>query len=402
MLNSTSSNAATIRSQLAGLSCFRCKKKYDADTHARICECSGPLLADYRDEVPSPSGAGVWAWAPLLPVRNRDFRVTLGEGGTPLLDCPRLAGALGIRRLLLKHEGWQPTGTFKARGAAVSIGRALELGQSDIALATAGNSGLAWSAYAARAGMRAHVFVPTWTSRDTVEACRAWGADVRLVPGPVAVAAAECSRAVAEHGWWSVGAWAEPYRVEGDKTLGLELLADPRAREADAVLWPCASGIGLVGTWKAARDLRALGRDVTLPPLVGVQAATCAPLLEAFEAGATDCLAGRGWTDTASLARGLLAVRPTAADLVLHAVRDTGGWLCSVDDAAIVRAAALTTRLEGLVLAPESAAAIAAVAQLRSVARLKADAAAVVVATGAGRQTDYFGWSFAEAVERAG
>lgn len=385
-----------MRSQLSGLSCFRCKRKYDADTPARNCECGGPLLADYRGEVPSPVGAGLWAWGPLLPVRDPHFRVTLGEGGTPLLDCPRLAGELHVRRLLVKHEGWQPTGTFKARGAAISIGRALELGQTDIALATAGNSGLAWSAYAARAGLRAHVFMPTWTPRDIVEACRAWGADVRLVSGPVAVAAADCSRAVAEHGWWSVGAWAEPYRVEGDKTLGLELLADPRAREADAILWPCASGIGLVGTWKARRDLRALGGDVALPPLVGVQAATCAPLLEAFEAQATDCLPGRGWTDTASLARGLLAVRPTAGDLVLHAVRDTGGWLCSVDDTAIVRAAALIMKLEGLALAPESAAAIAAVAQLRSVGRLNADAAVVVVATGAGRQSDYFGWSFAD------
>lgn len=281
MLNSTLPRGEPATSQLAGLSCFRCAKNYDPDTTVRVCECSGPLLADYRGAAPSPVGEGVWAWAALLPVRNPGYRTTLGEGGTPLLDCPRLAGALGIRRLLIKFEGWQPTGTFKARGAAVSVGRALELGQSDIALATAGNSGLAWSAYAARAGMQAHVFVPTWTPRDTVEACRAWGADVRLVAGSVAVAAAECGRAVAEHGWWSVGAWAEPYRVEGDKTLGLELLADPRAQEADAILWPCASGIGLVGTWKAARDLRGLGRKVTVPPLVGVQASSCAPLREA-------------------------------------------------------------------------------------------------------------------------
>ena len=173
-----------------------------------------------------------------------------------------------------------------------------------------------------------------------------------------------------------------------------------RVREADAVLWPCASGIGLVGTWKAARDLRALGRDVSLPPLVGVQAATCAPLLEAFEAGASDCVADGRWTDTASLARGLLAVRPTAADLVLHAVRDTGGWFCSVDDAAIVRAAALIARLEGLMLAPESAAAVAAVSQLRQMERLDAGATVVIVVTGSGRQADYFGWSFAEVSER--
>jgi threonine synthase len=127
---------------------------------------------------------------------------------------------------------------------------------------------------------------------------------------------------------------------------------------------------------------------------VGVQAATCAPLLEAFEAGATDCVNGRAWTDTASLARGLLAVRPTAADLVLHAIRETGGWLCAIDDATLVRAAALTARLEGVTLAPESAAAVAGVGHLRDAGRLKPDATVVVVATGAGRQTDYFGWSF--------
>ena len=145
------------------------------------------------------------------------------------------------------------------------------------------------------------------------------------------------------------------------------------------------------------RDVRSLGASARLPPLVGVQASTCAPLLEAFEAGASACVDGQRWTDTASLARGLLAVRPTAADLVLHAIRETRGWLCGIDDAALVRAASMTARLEGLTLAPESAAAVAAVAQQRQRGRLEPKSTIVVVVTGAGRQSDYFGWPFAEA-----
>lgn len=390
-------SSASEHSQFVGLSCFRCGKTYKPDIPIAACECAGPLLADYQGTVPHPGAGGVWSWSSLLPVRDPTFRVTLGEGGTPLLKCPRLAEATGVARLLVKHEGLQTTGTFKARGASVSVSRAAELGRSDIALATAGNSGLAWSAYAARAGLRAHVFLPTWTPCDVVEACRAWGADVRLVEGSVSVAARECREAVSKNGWWSVGAWAEPYRVEGDKTLGLELFADSEARSADAIVWPCASGIGLVGTWKAARDLRSLGFNFTLPPLIGVQARSCAPLLEAFQTGASDLRSSRRWSDTGSIARGLLAAEPPASDLVLHAVRETKGSFCAVDDADIVHAAALAARLEGLMLAPESAAAVAALWRLRESGVLGANATVVIVGTGAGRPSDYFGWSLLEA-----
>lgn len=381
-------------SLLVSLTCARCGHTYEPPGDRRACDCGGTLLADYRGTAPALAAGNVWSYSWLLPVGEPRNRVTLGEGATPLIDCERGAAQLGIAQLLIKNEGQQPTGTFKSRGAAVSVGRALELGKSDVALATAGNSGIAWAAYAAHAGLTAHVFVPTWTAREVVDLLHAYGAKVELVDGPVSTAAEACARATLEEGWWPVGAWAEPYRVEGDKTLGLELLSDPRATAADAVLWPCASGIGLVGSWKAVTDLRHIGVEATLPPLIGVQSETCAPLFEAWEAGASGLVAGgHVWTDVGSVARGLLAPAPSAADLILRVVGESGGAFAAVSDAEIVAAAGLIARAEGLLLAPESAAAVAAVLRLRKAGRLTDVSRVVIIATGAARPSDYLGWA---------
>lgn len=381
-------------SLFASLTCARCGLSYEPPGDRRMCDCGGALLANYRGSPGELSCGDVWSYSWLLPVADELKRVSLGEGATPLIDCQRAAAQLGIGQLLVKNEGQQPTGTFKGRGAAVSVSRACELGKTDLALATAGNSGIAWAAYAAHAGLVAHVYIPTWTARETFDLLHAYGADVRLVDGPVSTAAAACAEAAAEEGWWPVGAWAEPYRVEGDKTLGLELLSEPRAATADAVVWPCASGIGLVGTWKAARDLRQVGVEARLPPLIGVQSETCAPLLEAWNAGAADLVGGgRAWTDVGSLARGLLAPAPSAAGLVLSAVRASGGAFAMVADADIAAGARLLARAEGLLLAPESAAAVAAVARLRKSGRLTDASRVVVIATGASRPSDYLGWA---------
>ena len=380
--------------QVESLTCVRCGRLFPADEIRGSCTCGGALLVDYRGSAGELTPGDVWSYAWLLPVRETRNQVTLGEGATPLIDCPKAAAALGIEGLLIKNEGQQPTGTFKGRGAAVSVSRALELGRHDLALATAGNSGIAWAAYAARAGLTAHVFVPTWTAREAVDTLRALGADVRLVGGPVSTAARICAEEVAANGWWSVGAWAEPYRVEGDKTLGLELLADPRAASADVVIWPCASGIGLVGSWKAARDLKRLGMDVAMPALVGAQSDTCAPLVEAWQAGAADLVqGGHEWTDVGSLAKGLLAPAPSAATLVLQAVRETGGTFVAVSDEQLVAAGRLVARTVGLLLAPEAAAGIAAVGLLRDEGTLTRRSRAVVIATGASRPSDYYGWA---------
>lgn len=375
------------------LTCASCLRSYEPDDLRRSCDCGSTLLADYHGPGNELRSGDLWAYSWLLPIRDRKFQVTLGEGATPLIDCPPTAAALGIAELLIKNEGQQPTGTFKARGAAVSVSRALELGRQHLALATAGNSGIAWAAYAARAGLVAHVFVPTWTARETVELLRSFGADVRPVSGPVSSAARVCADEAASNDWWPVGAWAEPFRVEGDKTLGLELLADPRAASADAIVWPCASGIGLVGSWKAARDLKQVGMQVTMPALFGAQSDSCAPLVEAWRAGATDLVSGgRKWNDVDSFARGLLAPAPSAAGLILRAVRETGGGFAAVSDEQIVDAARLVARTAGLLLAPEAAAAIAAVTVLRKDGLFSDKSRIVVVATGGARPSDYFGW----------
>ncbi len=393
---------ATPTTRLCSLTCARCSSSFEPDAMRGSCSCGGPLLADYEGIPPELVLGDLWSYSWLLPVADVARRVSLGEGGTPVIEAPRLAEALGIHSLYIKNEGQQPSGTFKARGASVSVSKAAESGHRELALATAGNSGIAWAIYATRAGLTCHVFLPTWTARETTDLLRALNADVRLIEGPVSVAGRACADEAAANGWWSVGAWAEPYRVEGDKTLGLELLADPRTSSADAVIWPCASGIGLVGTWKAGRDLNRLGMEARVPSLFGAQSETCAPLHEAWRAGAPDLLGdGQPWTDVGSIARGLLAPAPSAAALILRAVRDTGGGFVTATDQEIVSAARLTVRLTGLLLAPEAAAAVAGIPALLREGLLSARSNVVVVATGAARPSDYYAWSTALATPDA-
>ncbi len=283
-------------SALSHLECPRCGARHDADLVQGTCSCGSPLLARYdldqvavapRDIAGRPPD--LWRYHELLPVRAPGRVVSLGEGMTPLIPLPRLGRALGVPNLLMKDEGLIPTGTFKARGAAVGVSRAAELGVSAIAMPTNGNAGAAWSMYAARAGMRSLVVMPKAAPAITRTECAAAGAELYLVDGLIADAGKLVAGAVASRpGYQDTSTLREPYRIEGKKTMGLEIAEQLGWRLPGVIVYPTGGGVGIIGIHKALRELLELGWvRGDLPRLVSVQAAGCAPIVRAFQAGAT-------------------------------------------------------------------------------------------------------------------
>ena len=284
-------------SALSHLQCPRCGARHDADQVQGTCSCGSPLLARYDTErvAAQVSRAEIaarqpdlWRYHELLPVRDASNVVSLGEGMTPLLAMPRLGRALGVPGLLMKDEGLIPTGTFKARGAAVGVSRAAELGVTGVAMPTNGNAGAAWAAYAARAGMRALVAMPADAPAITRAECLAAGAELHLVDGLIGDAARLIAAALpARPGYVDVSTLREPYRLEGKKTMGFEIVEQLGWQLPDVIVYPTGGGVGIIGIYKALRELAELGWiDGALPRLVAVQATGCAPIVAAFASGA--------------------------------------------------------------------------------------------------------------------
>src|SRR5262245_18535745 len=287
---------------LTHLECADCGATYDASVEQHRCACGGALLARYdlraiRREVPRdritarPWSDGLWRYAELLPVSDPRARVTLGEGMTTMLALTRLSEELGAD-IWFKDEGLNPTGTFKARGAAVGISCAKQLGATTIALPTAGNAGAAWAAYGARAGLQVVVAMPNDAPTLTQQEVRLYGAQLHLVEGTIADAGTWLNRwsAAVQVGVYNASTFKEPYRLEGKKTLGLEIAEQLGWQAPDVILYPTGGGVGLIGLWKAFRELRALGwldDGQPVPRLVAVQAAGCAPVVCAWEASET-------------------------------------------------------------------------------------------------------------------
>jgi threonine synthase len=356
------------------------------------CSCGSPLLARYdlrqvagqagpRDIAGRP--ADLWRYHELLPVREAARVVSLGEGMTPLLPVPRIGGAFGVPDLLMKDEGLLPTGTFKARGAAVGVSRAAELGVAAIAMPTNGNAGAAWSAYAARAGMRSLVVMPVAAPRITRAECAAAGAELYLVDGLIGDAARLVAEAVARRpGYQNVATLTEPYRIEGKKTMGLEIAEQLGWRMPGVIVYPTGGGVGIIGIRKALAELLELGWvSGDLPRLVAVQAAGCAPIVRAFEAGAAE---SEPWPDPETVAFGLTVPKALGDFLVLRALYATGGTAVAVTDEALLAAQREVARLEGALICPEGAACFAAVRQLRASGWLSGSDEVVVLNTGTG------------------
>ncbi len=379
-------------SALTHLDCSRCGAQHDAGRLQGTCECGAPLLARYdlshAAELAGPGEiAGrppsLWRYHELLPVMRPESVVSFGEGMTPLTQMPRLGREIGLPSLLMKDEGVLPTATFKARGAAVGVSRAVELGAAGVAMPTNGNAGAAWAVFCARAGLPFLVAMPAGAPAITRSECVAAGAEIYVVDGLIGDAGRMLAPVVRQRpGWLDVSTLREPYRLEGKKTIGLEIAEQLGWRVPEVILCPAGGGVGLIGIWKGLQELAGLGWiDSRMPRLVAVQAAGCAPIVAAFE---RDELTTSAWPDARTAAFGLTVPAPLGGFLVLEAVRASGGCAIAVTDAELLAAQAQTARVEGTWICPEGAACVAAARQLREAGWLSEGDEVVVLNTGAG------------------
>ncbi|RMG63626.1 MAG: threonine synthase [Calditrichaeota bacterium] len=362
------------KSFLTHLECAACGRQLEADRVWNLCpDCGKPLLARYnleaaaregfRPEVLAQRPGNMWRYREVLPVREAQYVFTLGEGYTPLLPMPRLGQKFGLPGLLVKDESANPTNSFKARGLCAAVSRAVELGVKEFSIPSAGNAAGALSAYAARAGARAHVFMPRDVPEPFVRECRLLGAEVELVDGLITDCARKAARGVQEQGWFDVSTLKEPYRLEGKKTMGYELF-EQLGRLPDVIIYPTGGGTGLVGMWKAFQEMEALGWcDGRRPRMVSVQAEGCAPIVEAFRQGQVHA---RPWENARTLAAGLRVPAAIGDFLILEALRQSQGEAVAVSDEAILDMTGWLAREFGLLVSPESAATLAALEQLRS------------------------------------
>ncbi len=377
---------------LTHLECTRCGAQYDAAGPRNLCACGAPLMARYDleraregwsrewiDHGPS----NIWRYAPVLPVASPAAMVTLGEGLTPLIALRRLGQDWNAPNLWLKDDGINPTGSFKARGLACAVSKALELGITKLALASAGNAASALAAYAAAAGLESHIFMPSDVPQSNYIECRAFGAEVTLVDGLISDCAKAMAERAASEGWFDMNTFHEPYRVEGKKTMGYELAEQFRWTLPDVILYPTGGGVGLIGMWKAFQELEALGwvAPGKRPRMIAVQAEGCRPLVNAFERGEESTHA---CTDARTLASGLRVPKPTADFLLLRIIRESGGLAVAVTDQQILDAGALLAGREGVFAAPEGAAMVAAARLLIENGSVDAGARVVLYNTGAG------------------
>ncbi len=375
------------------LVCSDCEQIFDQRQVQTFCPiCQAPLLARYdldtaRQEVDRDAirhrPRGMWRWMEILPVFDPAHIVSLGEGDAPLLAAPRLGARIGSRFLYVKDESLNPTGTFKARGLAAAISKAKELGVNKVIIPTAGNAGGAMAAYAARAGLRAHIFMPRDTPAANLEESLIAGATVELIDGLISEAAGMAGEKARAEGWFDVSTFKEPYRVEGKKVMGLELADEFDWELPDVILYPTGGGTGLVGMWKAFQELEELGwlRRTDRPRMVAVQAEGCAPVIKAFEQGAEFC---DFWVGAHTFASGLRVPKSFADQLILSALRESQGTAVAVSDQEIRAAQALMAAQEGIFAAPEGAATLAGLTKLLASGWVQPEDRVVLFNTGTG------------------
>lgn len=349
------------------LECGLTGERYDADMLQGLSRVGRPLLVRYdldgvRAAVTPASlaqrPADLWRYRELLPVRHTSNIISLGEITTPIVPLSKIAAGAGAANLLVKDEGRLPTGSFKARGLVMAISMAKELGVTTIAMPTNGNAGAAAAAYAAQAGIEAVIFCPDDTPEINVREIAAQGARVYRVNGLID----DCGKLVAAgkdaNGWFDLSTLKEPYRIEGKKTMGLELAEQLGWELPDVIFYPTGGGTGLIGMWKAFAELEALGWiGSKRPRMVAVQAEGCAPMVRAWEAGERHATR---WEDAHTVAAGIRVPQAVGDFLILDAVRASNGFAMAVSDAAILEAVEDAARLDGLLLCPEGGATLAA------------------------------------------
>src|SRR5215468_11294308 len=366
-----------------------CKKAASYSSLQNLCPaCNSPLLARYdlalagrtltRDALRDRART-MWRYEEVLPGVPS---VTLGEGMTPLIHARRLGEQIGLTNLYIKDEGLNPTASFKARGLSAAVTMAKALGAKTIALPTAGNAGGAAAAYAAKAGLRCVIAMPSDTPLANVMESRAFGADVRLIEGLIS----DCGKFIAEHGarqgWFEVSTLKEPYRIEGKKTMGYELWEQFEGKLPDVIVYPTGGGVGLIGMWKAFEELETMGRiGKERPRMIGAQATGCAPIVRAFERHEEK---SEFWDNAATVASGLRVPKPLGDFLILADIYQSHGEAIAASDDEMMRACRLMAALEGIFAAPEGGAGLATIQKLVESGKIQRDEKVVLFNTGSG------------------
>src|SRR6266446_365738 len=378
---------------LTHLECTACGLRHDWSRLPNLCTpCGKPLfavidLAALRklDRFKRSSFSGreksLWRYRELLPLPQDIEPVSLGEGETPLLPAKKFS-ADGDVALWIKDESLNPTQSFKARGMSVAVSMAKYLGAKKLAVPSAGNAGGALAAYAARAGLEAHIFVPRDTPRANIIECRELGAHVTLIDGLITDCGAEIARGKEKEGWFDLSTLKEPYRIEGKKTLGYEIAAQLDWKLPDVILYPTGGGTGLIGMWKAFDEMEKLGWiDNKRPRMFSVQASGCAPIVRAFDAG--EKFAAE-FLNAHTVASGLRVPKAIGDFLMLNILRESKGGAIAVDDDEMIRTVREVGSQEGLFVAPEGAACFAALKKLRASGKIDIGERVVIFNTGSG------------------
>jgi threonine synthase len=374
---------------LSHLECTSCGLRHEWKRLQNLCTaCHKPLFAivdvaaagrTLKREALATRDKSLWRYREVLPLPGDVEPVSLGEGGTPLLRAQKFADEID---LWIKDESVNPTQSFKARGMSVAVSMAKYLGATKLAVPSAGNAGGALAAYAARAGLEAHIFMPRDTPRANIIECRELGAQVTLIDGLITDCGAEIAKRKRAEGWFDVSTLKEPYRIEGKKTLGYELAEQSDWHLPDVILYPTGGGTGLIGMWKAFDEIESLGRiGKKRPRMFSVQAAGCAPIVRAFENGNSTAVE---FPEAHTCASGLRVPQAIGDFLILKILRQSNGGAVAVDDEEMIRVTREVGSSEGLFVAPEGAACFAALKSLASSGKIASGERVVIFNTGSG------------------
>ncbi len=378
---------------LKNIVCTNCNSQYNINKLNNLCTSCGKVLFPKYDLegakeflskvlIRKKKVYNIWRFNEIMPVINPKFRISLGEGWTPLVKLNILGRQFGLKNLFLKDEGQNPTGTFKSRGLCAAVSKGLELGVKDFVMPSAGNAGAALSAYTAHAGAKAHIFAPKDAPEFILKEIDVMGGDLVLIDGLIDYAGERANIAEKENGWFSVSTLKEPYRVEGKKTMGFELAEQFEWTLPDVIVYPTGGGTGIVGMWKAFLELEELGLiSNKRPRMVAVQPEGCQPIVRAFEQGKKSATK---WENAHSFAGGIRVPSAIGDYLILDAIRSSGGTAVAVPDSEIKTAMYKLARTEGIMLCPEAAATAAALQTLIENGFLDKDEKIVLFGTGSG------------------
>ena len=381
-------------SYFSHLECGYCSKIYDKNKIWNLCpDCGKPLLARYNiesarknfnREVLKEREKTLWRYFEMLPVNDRKYQLSLGEGFTPLIRAEKLGNEIGLEKVFIKEEGLNPTTSFKARGLCTAISKAFEFGIKEVSIPSAGNAAGAMSAYASLAGMKSFVFMPKDVPEPFVAECKALGAEVTLVDGLITDCGKLAAEGVKKYGRFDVSTLKEPYRIEGKKTMGYEIAEHLDWILPDVIIYPTGGGTGLVGMWKAFDEMEKLGWiNSKRPRMVSVQSDGCAPMVKAFNEGKEFA---EMWKSAKTVADGLRVPAAIGDFLILRAIRESNGTAVQVTDEELIESAKQIGRTTGIFASPEGGATLAALKKLKSINWVKSDETVVLFNTGSGHK----------------